>query len=195
MQSGIEVPEGKDFTLDLNGHRIRGIAPFVGAEGYENCFRFFKDSNITIKNGTLDTIAPTAAILIQNYANLTLDNVQLKGKASTQYILSNNFGNVVLKNGTSINSSGGHISFDAHYGLSAEYDDGVTVTIEDDTVVVSGPIEYTKDDRITDIAQFYEKAHIYIPIGYTGVTAPDGFEFKPTEDGSKQELVPVTADK
>lgn len=174
----------------MNGHRLRSVAPFVGSEGTEtNALRIEKGSNVTIKNGTIDCIAPAVAILIQNFGNLTLDNVTLKGKRTYQYLLSNNCGNIILRNGTTIKGSENTVPFDVHYGLLPEYDDGVTVTIEDASVVIEGNIEYTKEDRITDNDQFYSKAHLYIPVGYEGVTAPAGYEFKLTEDGKQQELV------
>ena len=190
MQAAVNVSSGADFTLDLNGHRLRCVGPFVGSTGTEtNAMRLEKGCNVTIKNGTIDCIAPGVTILIQNFANLTLDNVVLKGKRTCQYLLSNNCGNIVLRNGTTIKGSVNTVPFDVHYGLLPEYDDGVTVTIEDSSVVIEGNIEYTKEDRITDNNQFYSKAHLYIPVGYTGVTAPAGYEFKLTENGKQKELV------
>ena len=69
-------------------------------------------------------------------------------------------------------------NLDLYLSTASEY----TVDIED-------LIEYTKEDRIIDNNQFYSKAHLYIPVGYTGVTAPAGYEFKLTENGKQQELV------
>lgn len=150
--------------------------------------RFLKGSKVLIKNGTIKTSSPELAILIQNFSDeLVLDNVSLSGKMATQYILSNNYGHVIMKNGTSIKSSGGHVSFDAHYGLSDEYNDGVTVEIADSTVSITGPIEYTKEDNKSE-EDFLAKTHIYIPVGYE-LAAPEGYKFQLTEDGSKQELV------
>ena len=147
-----------------------------------------KGSKVTIKNGTIKTSSPELAILVQNFSDeLILDNVQLSGKMATQYILSNNFGNVVMKNGTTVKASGGHVAFDAHYGLSSEYDSGVTVTIADDTVKIIGLVEYTKQEGKSD-EDFLSNTHIYIPVGYE-LAAPEGYKFQLTEDGSKQELV------
>lgn len=193
MQAALQPPQNSDFTLDLNGHTLLSVGPFVESAGTEtNAFRFLKGSNITIKNGTLKCQAPGVAILIQNFGNLTLDNVKLKGKSTYAYILSNNCGEVHLKNGTTLpgsQSPSGQVSFDAHYGLTPEYDDGVAVYIDDPSVVVSGRIEYTKEDRITDDTQWYDKCHIYMPVGYTGVSAPEGYQFQVTADGKYQELV------
>nr|DAE37497.1 MAG TPA: hypothetical protein [Caudoviricetes sp.] len=147
-----------------------------------------KGSKVLIKNGTVKTSSPELAILIQNFADeLILDNVKLSGKISTQYILSNNFGNVIMKNGTTVKASSGHVAFDAHYGLSSEYDDGVTVTIADDTVNIIGLVEYTKQEGKSD-EDFLSKTHIYIPAGYE-LAAPEGYKFQLTEDGTRQELV------
>lgn len=190
MQSAIQPPDDSDFTLDLNGHTLQSVAPFVGSEGTEsNAFRFTKGSNITIKNGELKCIAPSVTILVQNFANLTLDNVKLTCKSFTcDYALSNNCGNIILKNGTTI-GKGATASFDCYYGLTPEYDEGVTVTIEDSSVVVKGSMEYKCADRITDKQQFYANAHVYIPKDYTGVAAPEGYKWVETSDNTKQELV------
>lgn len=147
-----------------------------------------KGSKVLIKNGTVRTSSPELAILIQNFSDeLILDNVTLSGKLSTQYILSNNFGNVIMKNGTTVKASSGHVAFDAHYGLSPEYDDGVTVNIADDTVKIIGLVEYTKQEGKSD-EDFLSKTHIYIPVGYD-LTAPEGYKFQLTEDKNRQELV------
>ena len=191
-QSGIQPPDESEFIIDLDGHTMRCVSPFVGSQGTEsNCIRFMKGTKVTIKNGTIKTSSPDAAILIQNFADsLTLDNVTLQGHMSTQYVLSNNYGDVHIKNGSKIIAKGGHVAFDAHYGMSEEFDDGVTVSIDDTTVEIKGLVEYTKESRITDEAQFAEKAHIYIPNGYE-LTPPDGYQFTETSDKSKQELVKV----
>lgn len=189
MQSGIQTSEGCDLTLDLGGNTLKSVSPFVGSEGTQtNALRFQKGSKVTIKNGIIKTSSPEVAILIQNFADeLILDNVRLEGAMATQYVLSNNFGNVVIKNGSVIKAKGGHVAFDAHYGLSPEYDDGVSVEIADTSVTITGSVEYTKESGKSD-DDFLAKTHIYIPTGYT-LTAPEGFEFKATSDGKKQELV------
>ena len=191
-QSGIQPPDDSEFVIDLDGYTMRCIPPFVGSQGTENnCIRFMKGTKVTIKNGTIKTSSPVAAILIQNFADsLTLDNVILQGHMSTQYVLSNNYGDVHIKNGSKIIAKGGHVAFDAHYGLSEEFDNGVTVSIDDDSVEVTGTIEYTKEDRITDESQFSEKTHIYIPNGYE-LIPPEGYQFTETSDKSKQELTKV----
>lgn len=189
-QSSLEPPENSDFTLDLNGHTLQAVAPFVGSEGTEsNAFRFLKGSNITIKNGELKCIAPSVTILVQNFANLTLDNVKLTCKSLTcDYTLSNNFGNVVLKNNTTI-SKAKCASFDCYYGLSSEYDEGVIVTVEDNSVVIKGNVEYKHADRIIDVSQFYERAKVYIPIDCSSIAAPDGFKWGLCEDKQYMQLV------
>ena len=190
-QHALELPEDTDIIIDLNGNTLTSVGPFVGSEETQtNAFRFLANSNITIKNGTLKCIAPGVAILIQNFANLTLDNVTLKGKSFYQYLLSNNFGNVILKNGTTINGNSNCVPFDCHYGLSAEYDEGLSVTVEDASVKINGTIEYTKEDRIADVNQFYQKAHVYIARD-CNIAAPEGYEFVDMADGNMKELKPV----
>lgn len=189
MQSGIQPEAGCQLTIDLGGKTLKAIPPFVGSgDTQTNALRFLKGTKVVIKNGTIKTSSPDVAILVQNFADeLILDNVRLEGAMATQYVLSNNFGNVVIKNGSVIKAKGGHVAFDAHYGLSSEYDDGVTVEIADKSVTVTGLVEYTKEAGKSD-EDFLAKTHIYIPTDYT-LTAPEGFEFKATADGKKQELV------
>lgn len=189
-QQAFEILEGQDITFDLNGHTWTSIGPFVGSTGTQsNAWRFQKGANVTIKNGTMKCIAPGVAILIQNYSNLTLDNVKLEGKSFYQYYLSCNSGHTIMKNGTVI-PKGVSASFDCYYGLDEKYDDGVIVEIDDPSVVVKGKIEYGKADRIKDMNQFYQNAHIYIPKGYTAIAAPEGYEWVDIS-GGKQTLSPI----
>lgn len=194
FEAGLTVAEGTEITLDLNGHRLRGVGPFAGSEGTQaNCLWLAKGSKVTIKNGTIDTIAPGVTILIQNYSDLTLDNVKLAGYRTTDYVLSNNCGNTVIKGNTQIVAKSGKVAFDVHYGLLPEYDDGVSVTIADPSVKITGAVEFTKADRVVDNAEFLSKAHLYVPTGYRGFTAPDGYEFGPAND-SQDELVPASTE-
>lgn len=150
-------------------------------------FQFLKDSNIYLKNGTIES--DDAKMMIQNYSNLTLDNVKVIGGTKAQYVVSNNYGNVVFKNGTEIRATEGNVAFDAYYGMNAIYDDGVTVTIEDGSVVIVGPIEYGKANRATQEA-FLENTHIYKPTGYT-LEAPTGYGWVDVGN-NKEELRPTT---
>lgn len=193
-QNAAQLESSREMTIDLQGNTMTMAGPeWVGDGDSTNGLRFMKGSKVVIKNGTIKVISPECAILVQNFSDeLILDNVKLQGKAATQYILSNNYGHVILRNSTTIKSSSGHIALDAHYGLSEEYDGGVTVEIEDSSVVVTGPVEFTKDARITDESQFLEKAHFIVPADYEGITPPEGFEFRVLEsDPSKKELRPV----
>lgn len=160
--SGIAVAEGKDLTLDLNGYELYMEGPGAGSHGTEtNAFQFLKDSTIVIKNGILSA-HDGIKMLVQNYSNLVLDNVILNGSEECLYLCSNNFGNVVFKNGTTFNVVGNNIAFDVYYGMQAVYDDGVHVTIADDTVKVNGPVEYSKANRASEEA-FEENASLTVP--------------------------------
>ena len=184
---GVIAPEGKNFTLDLNGNTYTVDGQLVGSTGTEtNGFQLLKGSTITIKNGTITTPNETGAkILIQNYSNLTLDDVELVGADVTQYVLSNNFGDITLGSGTTITAATGQVAFDVYYGLNAAYDAGVSVTIADTNVVITGAYEYGKAGRVTD-ENWYEKATLIIPEGYE-LAAPEGFKWV-AQDG-KQVLI------
>lgn len=173
--TGIAVAEGQSITVDLGGHTLTLEGEMAGSPGTKTLgLQLLKGSEVVIKGGTIKSA--DAKILLQNYSNLTLDGVTLEGSEKNTYVLSNNFGNVVIKNGTKIIATDGNVAFDAYYGMFKQYYDGVTVTIEDDSVEVTGPIEFGKAKNAPEDT-FITNAHIYIPEGYTGVTAPDGYEF------------------
>lgn len=180
---GVKVDSGKDLTLDLAGHTLVLQDPSTGSAGTEtNGFQFLKDSSVTIKNGLI--VAADAKIVIQNYSNLTLDNVTIEGRGINQYLLSNNFGNIVLKNGTRIDTQPGMVAFDLYYGMAATYDVGVTVTIEDDSVVIEGPVEYGKADRAKE-ADFVAKCKLTTPAGYILNIVSQGYEWEDNGDGTQ----------
>lgn len=149
-------------------------------------FQFLKGSTVYLKDGTLESTP--AKMMIQNYSDLTLDNVKITGGNNCLYVVSNNYGSATFKNGTELHAAEGRIAFDAYYGMSSVYDDGVTVTIEDDSVVIDGPIEYGKAARASEEA-FLANTHIYKPTGYA-LDAPEGYQWVDAGDG-KEELRPV----
>lgn len=182
------MAEKSSVTVDLNGHSLILSEPSVGSAGTEtNGFQLLKGSTVEFKNGTI--VAADAKIVIQNYSNLVLDNVTIECSEKNVYLLSNNFGNTVLKNGTKIKASGKTVPFDLYYGMAATYDDGVTVTIEDNSVVINGCIEYGKADR-AKAEDFAAKCKLTTPIGYK-LNIPAGYEWSDNGDGT-QTLVAVS---
>ena len=137
------------LTINLNGFTYTVTKPTVGSSGTEtNCFQMLKDSNVTIKNGTLTS--KTDGILLQNYCNLTLDDVIITSDTNA-YILSNNFGNITITGNTQIIASSNGKAFDLWYGMSSSYDSGVSVTFDEKfTGTVDGTIEYGAASRIVD---------------------------------------------
>ena len=116
--NGVQAKSGSNFVLDLNGLTYEVAQGMVGSTGSEtNGFHLLRDSNITIKNGTLTKSINyiNGSMLIQNYSNLTLDNVVLQGTSNVRWVLSNNYGNIVLKNGTELNATDGNYAFDAYF--------------------------------------------------------------------------------
>ena len=179
---GISVNEGTNITIDLAGYALIMEAPGAGSPGTQtNGFQFLKDSNITIKNGYI--VAEDAKIVIQNYSNLTLDNVIVKGRGINKYVLSNNYGNIVLKNNTKIIAQEGMVAFDLFYGMASVYDGGVSVTIEDDSVIVEGVVEYSKSERATEEA-FARNCRLTTPYGYK-LNIPAGYEWMDNKDGTQ----------
>lgn len=183
---GVVVPSGSNFTLDLNGLTYCVSKDMVGSTGSEtNGFQLLKDSNITIKNGTLTKSIDyvNGSMLIQNYSNLTLDNAKLIGTSNIKYVVSNNYGNVTFKNSTEISATEGNYAFDAYFWPKA-YEKGVTVTIADDTVKINGKVGYASG-RQTEEA--YNKVNIIMPAGYQ-LTLDDGLVLETSEDGKTQEV-------
>lgn len=187
----MSVPEGSEFTLDLNGHKLTMEGPGAGSPGTKTlAFQFLKDSTITIKNGTLaakDT--DEIKMLIQNYSNLTLDNVKLIGTEHIQYLCSDNYGTVVFKNGTEFNVVGNGVAFDVWYGLdkNGAYDNpGVFVTVADDSVKVNGPVEYGKQSRASD-EDFRTKSSLTVPVDMdiNFRSKPSDFDWVDNGDGTK----------
>ena len=146
-----------------------------------NALQLLKNSNITLKNGTI--VAEDAKNVIQNYSNLTLDNVKIEGKGINKYLLSNNYGNIVLKNNTKISAQKGMVAFDLYYGMASVYDAGVTVTIADSSVVIEGPIEYGKAARASE-EDFVAKCKLITPRGYV-LDIPDGYEWTDNGNGTQ----------
>lgn len=178
---GVSVPSNTNFTIDLNGNTLSMIGNTGSAGTQTNALQLLKDSDITIKNGTI--ISESAKILIQNYSNLTLDNVKVIGSGINEYLVSNNFGNIIFKNGTQIIAKDKQIAFDLYYGMSSAYDDGITVTIADDTVVIEGPIEYGKATRANE-SDFETKCKLITPAGYS-LNIPNEYEWKNNGNGTQ----------
>lgn len=191
MSSGLITQDGQEVNIDLNGHDLVITSP-VGSPGTETlAFQFLKGSKITIKNGTLKAPEDNTKIkmLVQNYSDLTLDNVDCIGDERIQYVVSNNFGSCTFKNGTTVNAVGNNVAFDVWYGMNAIYDDGITVTIEDPSVVINGRYEYGKAKRASEEG-FATKAFLYKPEGYN--LAPlDGYTWSEPSEG-KQRLIPIS---
>ena len=183
---GIVATANKNITVDLDGHDLVMTEPFVGSPGTKKAlaFQLLKDSSVTLKNGIIK--AEDALFVIQNYSNLTLDNITIIGSEKNTYLLSNNCGNIILRNGTTLRVAPGSntIAFDLYYGMLPEYDCGVTVTIEDDTVVIDGPIEYSKAARASQEG-FISNCKLITPLGYN-LQAPDGYEWTNLYNGRQQ---------
>ena len=200
---GVPVESGTQFTLDLNTYDLQihrdENGEYAGSPGTKTLgFQLLKDSDIVIKGGEI--AADDTKMLVQNYSNLTLEDVILRGTVTDTYVLSNNFGEVHLKGDTQILATGStrgkeNVAFDLWYGMAKDgsYDDGVSVYIDDPTVVIQGPIEFGHASRITDEAQFLERTHLYVCEGYNleSLRIPAGYEFVASSIPGYVELRPV----
>ena len=144
---GVVVQSGQNITFDLNTYTYT-VNEGVGSKGTEtNCFQLLRDSNVTIKNGTIaaDSSKYPLYIMIQNYSNLKLENVRLDGTGlqddpdEKEYTLSNNNGEIVLNAGTVIDARAeGENAMDVCWASS--YPDGARVTMNDG-VTLNGNLE------------------------------------------------------
>ena len=135
------VFENKNITIDLNGHTYTIDGTLVGSPGTEsNGFQLLEGSNVTIKNGNIETT--NAAILLQNYCDLTLENLNLKGGNPTKYVLSCNNGNTVL---TNVNINGSHsslVGIDVMHWQGDGYEIAPTVVINNtDSNTIKGKVD------------------------------------------------------
>lgn len=156
---GISVPSNSNFTIDFQNHTYTLKGPGAGSSGTETQgFQLLKDSNITMKNGTIRVAEnpDNIKMIIQNYANLTLENMQIyaqnklsAGSAHAEdYVLSLNNGNVTFKGNTSIyTSSPDVIAFDVYKSTSYP---SLTVTFDESyTGTINGTILYDATDAAT----------------------------------------------
>lgn len=167
--SGIIVPSGSNFTIDFAGHTYKVVGNLAGSTGTESqCFQLLRDSNITMKNGTIVANNSGITMIIQNYANLTLDDMTLdatQGINNVGYVMSNNCGNVTITGDTDITAKTTGVAFDVYYWPSGSYVEGVTVTVDENmTGTITGKIEYAADDTAQD-ADVAEKAKLNIEAG------------------------------
>lgn len=160
---GIEIPSGRNITIDLGGHTYAVTQNYVGSGNNKNAFWFLKDSYIVVKNGVLK--GQHAPIVVQNYSNLTLDGVNVVGgkfSTYTKYLLSINNGHVVLKNGTALQTvQSSQFAVNVCYGMSG-YPNGSSLEVGDSSVNLSGKFELQAYGEAT-ADQFAEKVSIIAP--------------------------------
>ncbi|MDY3030312.1 MAG: hypothetical protein SOS24_00960, partial [Clostridia bacterium] len=148
---GIFIGSNKSVTIDLNGYTYTVSGTTVGSSNTENQgLHIEKDSNVTIKNGTITATAPTCVMLVQNYSNLTLEDVTLDGtNLQGDYVLSNNYGDTVLKGNTNIIAPNGGCAFDV-YNWKPTYS-AVSVTLDETmTGTIDGRIEFSTVDNVSN---------------------------------------------
>ena len=141
--AGVEID--RDVTINFGGFTYT-FNEGVGSKGTTTLgFQILKDSNVTLKNGTLTSTAVTEGkevkVLVQNYANLTLKDMNLVDNTDyIQYALSNNSGNVSIEGNTNITTDA--VAFDVYDYTSAGYTvPTVNVTT---TGIITGAIEVSE---------------------------------------------------
>lgn len=151
---GISVPSNNNFTIDFQNHTYTLKGPGAGSPGYETQgFQLLKDSNITMKNGTIRVAENPDKIkmIIQNYADLTLENMQIHAEnmsGNGDYPLSFNNGKIVFSGNTSVYpKNSNNIALDV-----CKFNDypSATVTFDESyTGTINGKIVYDATDAST----------------------------------------------
>lgn len=166
---GVVIPEGHNITIDLNGATYVVASEPVGSTGTEtNGLQILKNSNVTIKDGTITSASGSGVkLLIQNYANLTLDGVTVDGTRldsdGINCTLSNNCGTVVIKNKSKIIAkTADDVAFDVYYNMGGNYPQGVSVTV-DDSCRITGMVAYGSAQA--NVADLATKAVLTLPLG------------------------------
>ena len=152
---GISVPEGKNFTIDFDGHTYTLVGPGAGSAGTEtNAFQLLKDSTITFKNGTIRISegANNVKRIIQNYANLTLENMQIYAQnqaGGEDYPLSFNNGEITFKGNTSVYTSNPDSTIAFDVCKFSSYPSTKVTFDEDYTGTIQGKIVYDSSNSDT----------------------------------------------
>lgn len=162
---GISVPSNSNFTIDFQNHTYTLKGPGAGSSGTETQgFQLLKDSNITMKNGTIRVAEnpDNIKMVIQNYANLTLENVQIHAENvgdNGDYPLSFNNGNIVFSGNTSVypknpdNIALDVCQFGSYPSVNVTFDESYTGTI-------AGKIEYSSNNAQTHTLTIKGNGHI-----------------------------------
>ena len=167
--TGIKISSGKNLIIDFNYHTYTLTSTVGSTDTETNSFQLLRDSNITMKNGTIISDCSTSWIIFQNYCNLTLDNMQIDANAGNnkvQYVVSCNYGTTKITGNTNITAKPGQKALDVYYWPSGGYSEGVSVTFDENmTGTVTGTITYGSDGTADGKANCADKATLNIKSG------------------------------
>ena len=147
LDTPIEIPQGKNVTLDLNGHTISKVATSP-SPSYLTTVK--SGGSVTIKNGTITFAATTpdtqwggegqppypgyANNTISNQGTLIIENATIENKTSkggASYVIDNYAGaNLIINEGAVLTQSGGDIAIRMFNGGSG----AINVTINGGTI-------------------------------------------------------------
>ena len=164
----------KKFILDMAGYTLDIKEPVGSTNTVTNGVRVLANSELTIKNGTINASSEKVKVVVANYGTMVLEDMKVNSGVNTLYTI-NNRGNLTLKGNTAVESSkaGGNVAItNDPYDYIYENTNAV-LNIEDETVAVgnilverygnsknsgvpeinisAGTIEKIQDDGNTDI--------------------------------------------
>ncbi|MBO5179569.1 MAG: S-layer homology domain-containing protein [Clostridia bacterium] len=127
----------KKFILDMAGYTLDIKEPVGSTNTVTNGVRVLANSELTIKNGTINASSEKVKVVVANYGKLVLEDMKVNSGVNTLYTI-NNRGNLTLKGNTAVESSkaGGNVAItNDPYDYIYENTNAV-LNIEDETVTV-----------------------------------------------------------
>lgn len=94
----------KKFILDMAGYTLDIKEPVGSTNTVTNGVRVLANSELTIKNGTINASSEKVKVVVANYGKLVLEDVKVNSGVNTLYTI-NNRGNLTLKGNTAVESS------------------------------------------------------------------------------------------
>lgn len=127
----------KKFILDMAGYTLDIKEPVGSTNTVTNGVRVLANSELTIKNGTINASSEKVKVVVANYGKLVLEDMKVNSGVNTLYTI-NNRGNLTLKGNTAVESSkaGGNVAI-TNDPYDYIYENvNAALNIQDETVTV-----------------------------------------------------------
>ena len=127
----------QNFTIDMNDYAIDMVVGVGSKNTKTNGIRVLANSQLTLKNGTINATGEKIKVVIANYGTVTLEDVTVNSGANTLYTI-NNRGELTLTGETEVVSSlsGDKIAITNDPYNAVYSDKNATLNIADENVTV-----------------------------------------------------------